>query len=172
MNDEKIYTPEVIVETPFPGQPVVVPTSSTQETTGDVTTPAQTRNQVFPIKRTAVELLSQAINTHSRKILQEFQFTPSGALQIGDFEQGQSGDIRISPNGIVARDLAGAISFLLDALTGDAIFKGEIRSGSVVTGQVVVGNNRVIIDVDANGEPRIIVNDGTNDRVLIGFGEF
>ena len=48
---------------------------------------------------------------------------------------------------------------------GSAVFKGEIKAGSLVSGKVIVGNNSVTIDGDTK---RIIINDGTNDRVLIG----
>jgi len=170
--DEKVYEPEVIQENPFPtetSQPIVV---STEANTNQVVNPSVSKDKTFPKKRTAVELLSTALNTRSKKILQEFEFAASGAIQVGNFEEGEAGDIRISPNGIVARDTAGITTFALDGTSGDAVFKGQIQSGSLVTGQVVVGNNRVIIDIDNNGEPTIIVNDGTYDRVLIGYGDF
>jgi hypothetical protein len=49
---------------------------------------------------------------------------------------------------------------------GNAYFSGEIRAGSLISGMVYVGNNNIIIDGENR---RIIINDGTNDRVLIGF---
>lgn len=170
--DEKVYEPEVITENPFPLQdiaPVVVATQSNQQGTYS---PTVSKEKTFPKKRTAVELLSTALNTRSKKILQEFEFTPTGALQIGDFKDGEAGDLRISRVGLVARNTVGLETFAIDGETGSAVFAGELRTGSVVTGQVIVGSNRVIIDVDENGQPTIIVNDGTYDRVLIGFGDF
>ncbi len=170
--DDKVYTNEVVEDNPFPGlTQTAVGTSSSGEGK-DTVTSTVSKEKLFPIKRTAVELLSVALNTRSKKILQAFEFTQSGAIQIGNFEEGLTGDIQLSPNGIVARDLVGITTFALDGTTGDAVFKGRIVSGSLVTGEVIVGNNRVIIDVDDNGEPTIIVNDGTYDRVLIGFGQF
>jgi len=101
----------------------------------------------FPQPQVAVELLSTALNTRSKKIIQEFQFTPSGALQIGTLTPGVSGDIRISPNGITARDQSGNTTFDLDGDTGDAVFAGNLQSGTVVTGQIVMGADGAIFIV-------------------------
>ena len=90
----------------------------------------------------------------------------SGALQIGKYESGVSGDLRISPNGIVARNSSGMTTFALDGDTGSAVFMGEIQAGAIITGLVSVGNNNVVIDGE---NQRMIVNDGQTDRILIGF---
>ena len=165
---EEVYTNEVIVDNPFPGEPepAILPGQPNPAGTFTATT---TKEKTFPKKRTAVELLSTALNTRSKKILQEFELAQSGGLKIGDFKEGISGDLRLTPNGLTARDIAGLTTFAIDGSDGSAVFKGSIQSGSLITGQVVVGNNRVIIDVDDSGEPTILVNDGTNDRILIGF---
>lgn len=168
-NIEKVYTPTVIDDVPFP-QDVPEDLNATVPSTGtagDKTYGATAiKNQPFPTQRIAVELLSSALNTRSKRIIQEFQFTQSGALQIGDYKSGVTGDIRISPDGIVARDSTGATTFALDATSGDAIFAGTIQAGSLIAGAVNVGNNNVIID---GTNRNIIVNDGTYDRVLIGY---
>ena len=166
--DLKAYQPLEISDTPFPVEGGEPPAAATLAAGQDAYTPKTIQDKAFPVKRVAVELLSTALNTRSKKILQEFQFTESGALQVGKYEDGVSGDIRISPAGITARDSAGITTFALDGDSGDAVFKGQIRSGSLVTGEVIVGNNSVIID---GLNRRIIVNDGTDDRVLIGFQE-
>jgi len=164
MSDVKVYYPEVSESAPFPQAPTVDQTVSSSPS-GQTYSPAQTKEQSFPSKRIAQETMSSSLNTRSKKILQSFGFTQSGALQIGEYTQGVSGDVKLSPNGIVARNDLGDTTFALDGTTGDAVFKGEIKSGSLVTGEVIVGNNRVIID----GENQtIIINDGTHDRVLIG----
>ncbi len=168
--DDKVYEPEIIQDAPFPGQEVPVSQSNSASNPAGTYSPTTTKAKGFPIKRTAVELLSEVLNTRSRKILQSFDLAQSGGFQIGNFQEGISGDLRITPNGIVGRDIAGLVVFEIDT-DGNATFKGQIQSGSVVTGRVVVGNNRVIIDVDESGEGRIVVNDGSNDRVLIGFQE-
>lgn len=165
---DKNFEPEIQPETPFPGEPIILPTQTQPSTDGNYN-PTTTKEKTFPKKRTAVELLSTALNTRSKKILQEFALQDSGGLKIGDFKQGLSGDLRLTPNGMTARNKSGITTLAVDGDTGDAVFKGEVQAGSLITGEVVVGNNRVIIDVDDAGEPTIIVNDGTNDRVIIGF---
>jgi len=164
-----VYELEVVQDNPFPGEILERPDQISSGGSEGNYTQATTREKSFPKKRSAVELLSTSLNTRSRKVLQEFELTQSGGFQIGNFEEGISGDLRITPNGLTARDIAGLTTFALDGTDGSAVFRGSIQSGSLITGEVVVGNNRVIIDVDQNGEPRIIVNDGTNDRILIGF---
>lgn len=163
----KVYEQEIIDDTPFTTEGEV-DLNVSQKTSNDVYSSQTIKEHEFPVKRTAVELLSTALNTKSKRILKEFEFTPSGAIQIGEYEQGSSGDIRISPDGIVARDESGSTTFALDGATGNAVFAGSIQSGSLITGEVVVGNNSVLID---GTNKRIIVNDGTYDRVLIGFQE-
>lgn len=130
----QVFEPEVIADNPFPGE-VVQPTGTEETSTGGIHTPTTTKPTMFPSKKIAVELIGEALNTRSRKILAEFEFTPSGALQIGKFENGVSGDLRISPNGITARDLAGLTTFALDGTTGDAVFKGTVRAGSFISGK-------------------------------------
>jgi hypothetical protein len=171
MAEEKIYTPTVQEDSPFPGELIPMPSSSGDKDTNQLYSTTTAKDKPMPKKRTAVELLSTALNTSSRRVLQSFTLDQSGGFQIGNFESGETGDVRITPNGIVGRDTAGIVAFSLDT-NGNLVVKGEIRSGSFITGQVIVGNNRVVIDVDENGEPTIIVNDGTHDRVLIGYGEF
>lgn len=160
----KTYEPEVIEDAPFPNENISEVSLGGGES--GVYTPKTTKEKTFPTKRVAVELLSTALNTRSKKILQSFEFTQSGAIQIGKYEDGITGDIRISPNGIVGRDSSGNTTFSLDATTGDAVFSGTIQGASLLTGSLVVGDNGVIIDGDTR---TIIVNDGTYDRVLIGY---
>lgn len=176
MAEEKVYEPEVIAENPFPGGDNVVPI--TQAPSPGTFTPTTTKPTFIPKKKVALELLSTALNTRTKKILQEFEFTPSGALQIGKFEDGVSGDLRISPNGILGRDLAGLTTFGIDATTGEAIFRGEVRardfvvsderglislnnfdSGYVDNANVLTitpGGSYVEIDVTGGGDPLVV----------------
>lgn len=167
--DDKVYSQEIVPSNPFPGEVAQLSSATTPAVGVDNYTPTITKEKTFPKKRTAVELLSTSLNTRSRKILEQFVLQQSGGFQIGNFEEGITGDLRLTPNGITARDIAGITTFAIDGTTGDATFKGQIQSGSLITGSVIVGNNRVIIDVDENGQPAIMVNDGANDRILIGF---
>lgn len=163
---DKNYEPEVVQDNPFPGEVVQSVSSETQGSDGNFA-PTVMKEKNLPKKRTAVELLSTALNTRSKKILQEFQLEQSGGIQIGNFQDGETGDVRITPNGLTGRNNSGIVTFGLDT-DGNLVLIGEIRSGSVITGEVIVGNNSVIID----GENRnIIINDGVTDRILIGYQE-
>lgn len=167
MDNEKVYTPEVIEENPIPGQSGVVTfeaSQSSSQTTGQ-TSPATIKEQVIPTKKIATELISSNLNTRSRKILGEFQFTPSGAIQIGNYQEGNNGDIRISPDGIVARDRNGNTTFALDGTDGSAVFAGTIQAGTLISGAVAVGDGNILIDgatkrmlfYDADGIPNIVI---------------
>ncbi len=131
MPDEKIYHPEVLPETPFPGQdvePIVIQTQPSGGTSTPTTTPAK----LFPKKRIATELISTALNTRSKKILQEFELQQSGSIKIGDYKSGETGDLRLTPNGLTARDKAGLTTFAIDGTTGNAVFKGEVQAADFI----------------------------------------
>lgn len=162
MSDEKVYTPEVVQETPFPGDPLIV-ASQAQSPTGGTYSPTKTNDKPVPVKRTAIELLSNALNTRSRKILQKFDLEQSGGFQIGNFEEGVSGDTRITPDGIVMRNKAGLTTLAQDGDTGDAIFAGQIRAGSTIVADTIVteeatsGNGRTVYY--NGGIPAIVIGD-------------
>ena len=69
-------------------------------------------------------------NTATKAILSDFSFGVSGALQIGTYVNGVSGDLRISPNGILARNSAGTTTFSIDGTTGNAIFSGSLSAAT------------------------------------------
>lgn len=158
---DKVYTYDTIEETPFPNE-VVVPVTASEPSAGGNYSPATTKPQSFPTRKIAYELLSSALNTRSRKVLQNFELQQSGGFQIGNYQEGISGDLRLTPNGLTGRDIAGLTTFAIDALTGDAIFKGTLEAGTLIG-----GDGQVVIDSDGGG--RIIVNDGVTDRILIGY---
>jgi hypothetical protein len=110
----------------------------------------------FPTSTIARTVIADSLNTQNKRILGEFQFGKSGAIKIGDKEKGE-GEVAISPNGITAINKAGENTFTLDGTTGDATFKGTLAAGAIIA------NNRVYIT-----DKGIIVNDGTNDRIIIG----
>jgi len=143
MADEKVYTPSTIADQPLPQEGTEIPASVVSGGAG-VYSPATIPPKPMPTRRVAVELISVALNTKSRKILAEFQFTEHGAIQIGKYTNGVSGDIRITPNGITARDKAGLTTFALDGDTGDATFKGTVQAGDFViadeTGLISLNN--------------------------------
>ena len=202
MAEDKVYTPEVVQDAPFPGQDEEV--FSQPQSSGEVHSPTTTKDVPIRRKRISHELISQALNTRSKKILQEFELTQSGAIKIGNYKEGIDGDLRLTPNGLTARDKAGVTTFAIDGLTGGAVFKGTVQAGSVIAteidgeyitagsitadkisatylevgdadgdlqtsgidGAINVGSSKVKID---GANTRIIINDGTNDRILIGY---
>lgn len=161
---EKVFTPEVIQETPFPGEPEL-PAILQPTPPAGTHTPTVAKEKNFPTRKIAVELIGSALNTKSKKILQEFEFTPSGAIQVGDYKKGVSGDLRLSPAGLVARNKAGLETIAIDGDTGDAVFKGTLQTGAVISGLVVVGDNSIVIDgenkrqvwYDEDGIPVIVI---------------
>lgn len=151
---EKVYHPEEIEDQPFPTEGEADLFTS-QKTGGGVYGPKTIKDRPLPVRRTAHELLSSALNTKSRKILAEFEFADHGAIRIGRYTPGVSGDIRVTPNGIVARDAAGLTTFALDGLTGSAVFRGTIQAGTIISESEIIGgsiniNNVFTVDSDGN----------------------
>lgn len=165
MAEDKIYLPDTIDDSPLPNQYESANYTVSQDTGNEMFSQVKIPENKPPTKKIAYELISSALNTKSKKILAEFQFTESGAIQIGKYENGVSGDLRLTPNGITARDLSGVTTFAIDATTGNAVFKGTIQAESFVGGAVYVGDNSIILD---GTNRRIVVNDGDYDRVVIG----
>jgi len=168
MADEKVYTPQVLQDAPFPTEVIQSDVISTGSK--EVATPATIQDTKFPHIKSAKELLSNSLNTKSKKILQEFTFAQHGAIKVGKYENGVSGEVNISPDGISARNQDNLDTFVLDGQTGDASFAGQVTIlGGVITGEVLVGNTNddsfVLIDGANN---RILINDGTSNRIVIG----
>lgn len=158
-----VYTFDTIQEAPFPNEPEVLPAQ--QQVTPGTLGMVATKPGSFPTKRIAHELLSTALNTRSKKILQEFDLADSGGFKIGDYKSGVSGDLRITPNGLTARDKAGLTTFAIDGEDGSAVFAGQIRAGSTIVSNTIVteeasnGNGRTVYY--NNGLPAIIIGDGS-----------
>ena len=165
MADDKVYTQEVIEDAPFPQEDGTVSYTDSQSTSGEIYSQKTIKPQTMPTKRVAVELIGSMLNTKSKKILGEFQFTKNGAIQVGEYTNGVSGDIRISPNGITARNLSGLTTFSLDGDNGDAVFSGTIQAGTLISGAVAVGDGDILIDgetkrmifYDDDGIPVIVI---------------
>lgn len=83
--------------------------------------------------------IDDRFDTDSKTILSDFTFGTSGALQIGTYSDGVSGDIRISPNGILGRNKSGDTTFSLNGTTGDATFGGTLVAASGTFGTVTAG---------------------------------
>ena len=163
--DEKVYYLEETIDNPFPGGDIPIPLLQGANPAGTYT-PTVSKEKGFPTRKIATELIGQALNTRSRKILGAFEFTPSGSIQIGDFQEGISGDLRLTPNGLTARNISGLNTFAIDGDTGDAVFAGQIQSGAIITGLLQVGGDNIIIDGD--GERITMIDSSGDTRVLIG----
>jgi len=199
---DKVFTPEIVQDTPFPDGEVQV--GSVTESSGGIITPTTTKETEFPSKRIPHELISSVLNTQTRRILGEFKLEQSGGLKMGDYKDGINGDLRITRGGLTARNKAGINTFAIDAETGDTTFLGTVQAGTVIAaeidgdlitagsitadkisasylevgdadadlqttgidGAINVGSNKVIID---GANTRIIINDGDDDRILIGY---
>ena len=167
MNDEKIYSPIVIDEVPFPTQTEIAEDTFGQTGSKDEFSQKEMQPARIPRKIVSQETIGSALNTKSRKILAEFTFTELGAIAIGRYENGVSGDIRITPAGFVARNTSGDITVSVDGETGNAVFAGELRSGTLITGDIVVGNNTWVISGDPDF-PRIVLYNNEIPEIVIG----
>lgn len=161
MSDDKVYNPEEIEDSPFPNEDTIEGFDVSQSTSGDKINAQQIKDQKMPSRRIAQELIGTALNTKSQKILKEFEFTDSGAIKVGEYENGVSGDLKISPNGLVARNDAGTTTFAIDGTSGDAVFKGTVQAGSVISGiiqsdSVISGDVTVGGDDNANGSIAVL----------------
>lgn len=166
------YTPTVIEAYPFPGTADGDQTESYAAGSAapgkNNYSPDEVPTRTFPTQTIANTVISDSFNTQSRRILDRYEFSKNGSIQIGEYEEGVSGDIRISPSGFIARNSAGVTTITIDGTTGDATFKGTIVAGSLIAGRTDIGTvgGNVFIDGANN---RIIISDGTNDRILIGY---
>lgn len=125
----KEYTSPVVQDTPFPQSGEQNNSESGGGVSGGSVSSPTVKDTPFPIKTVARELISTVLNTASKTIEDIFTFTQMGAIQMGKFVQSISGEIKISPNGILARNKDGLTSFFLDAITGDAYFQGTVTAG-------------------------------------------
>lgn len=162
----KVYKPPTIEDQPFPQQEEGLDHGVSQTTGKGIYSQPKIKNERFPNLRRAKELISNSLNTISKKILGVFEFTPSGAIQIGSYEEDKTGDIKISPDGIVGRNKTGATTFAIDGETGDAVFKGDLRAGSVIA-----GDSSVVVD-EVDGHGRILFYEGDKVAILLGWGDF
>lgn len=118
-------------------------------------------DQAFPVANVAQETISQSLNTETKRILAEYTFESLGAIRIGGFVQGVSGEINISPDGITAKNVNGDTTFTLNGATGDATFKGTVTAGSIISGTITLGGNG-----DGNGI--LTIEDSSNNTKAVG----
>ena len=166
---EKVYQPETIQDEPMGSadQAQVAVDAVNTSSTPKPLSPGEQVDKQFPEIPVAREVISTSLDTQSRKILGAFEFGQVGSIQIGVYEFGVSGEIKISPNGIYAKNINGASTFTLDATTGDATFAGTLAAGTIIAGSTQIGDTSNVTLDGAN--KRILINDGTNARFLIGY---
>lgn len=206
--------PEVIADAPIPlidGSILAQSGYTNNDVVGDTTVvPQNIKDPAIPPAIIAQETISQALNTSTKSILANFTFESLGAIQIGQYTAGVSGQIRISPNGIVATNAQGVTTITIDGTTGNVTLIGTLQAGTIISGGVIQGgsiniNNAFTVDSSGNmvatsatisgyisttgtgqtlsgsintgngnvlidgANKRIIINDGSYDRVLIGY---
>lgn len=162
---EKVYGNEIVEENPYPNGEVQS-TSQTGSSSGDTYSPTVTKENPLPKKRIASELIGQALNTRSKKILQEFELVQSGGFKIGNFKEGVSGEVAITPSGIVTKDKAGLTTIAMYGEDGSGLFKGTLQAGTLIA-----GDSSVVID-EIDGHGRMLFYEGNTVAILLGWGDF
>ena len=145
-----------------------------------MTYPTKVIPTIIPQVPVSNDTIGHSINTKTNKILGAYSFGKVGSLQIGDYQNGTSGDIRITPDGITARNSSGINTFAIDGTTGNASFYGTIEAGSIVAGYVASTAGtyqttaataaKVMLLPDANTGIVAYASDGTTVvfRVFVG----
>jgi len=98
------------------------------------------------------DVINDRFDTSAKTILDNFTFGASGAIQIGAYEAGVSGDIKISPNGILGRDKDNNTTFSIDATTGDATYAGDVAVEQLLAGTI---NSKSIVLAAASADVEI-----------------
>lgn len=162
-DDLKVYRPTEIEQAPLPGQEAFSDDFYPPQGGGTVYKPKEEQQAPLPRKVIAHETVSSSLDTKSRKIMQQYKFTESGALQIGKYKEGVSGDIRITPDGLTARDKSGNTTISIDADTGDGTFKGTVQAGSIIA-----GDGDIVTEESSNGNGRIVFYNNGIPAIVIG----
>lgn len=153
-------SPEVITEQLFPNLEASLESTSTSDGSKGGISTAKTVERKFPKASIARNVISDSIDTQQKRILAEYSFGESGAIAIGRYIDGISGDLRITPDGIVARNKNGVNTITIDGSTGDITIKGTLAAGSLIA------SNRIYL-TDAG----IFINDDVNDVIFMGIEE-
>lgn len=96
------------------------------------------------------DVINAKLDTQAKTILGSFSFGASGAIQIGTYSAGVSGDVKISPNGILGRNKDNVTTFSIDATTGDATFGGTLAAAAGTLGAITIGTNAFHVDSSGN----------------------
>jgi hypothetical protein len=136
LDNLKLFFPNTISDQPI--NPGAVDSENTQKSNGDfnISVPGNISSTPIGVPVVARELISNSLNTQTQQILGGFFFGRSGSIAIGNYQSGISGDIRISPNGIVGRNSSGVTTFSIDGTTGNATFLGTVAAGAVIAANI------------------------------------
>jgi hypothetical protein len=127
--------PQTIVDQPIPlinGTTLAASGVASNPVTVDsgAEEPKRTPDAKWPIGIVSADVVAESLDTQTRKIKGAYSFEQMGSISIGQYINGVSGEIDISPNGIIAKNVNGETTFILDATTGDATFKGTVIAGA------------------------------------------
>jgi len=92
------------------------------------------------------DVINARLDTAAKTILGDFTFGASGALQIGIYEAGVSGDVKISPAGILARDKDNATTIAIDGTTGNVTMSGTITAIAGYIGGWAISTTAIYYD--------------------------
>ncbi|MDE1867009.1 MAG: hypothetical protein KGI08_04770 [Thaumarchaeota archaeon] len=155
-------SPQIIIDQPLPllshsasVNPTTANTPSIPSIDAQAVVPGNFPSNPHPQPIIAAETISQSLDTKSRKILGNYKFAQVGAIQVGEYVNGVSGQIVISPNGIIGTNVNGVNTFVIDGTTGDATFLGTIKAGSFIA-----GDSSVIVDGTSSGGRIVIFSSG------------
>lgn len=138
-------------------QPVALLSGEFSQATGsnaggsNETTPDTIPNVRVPQLNIAASVVSDSIDTQARAIKGTYTFDQMGAIQIGDYVSGVSGQILISPAGLVATNSSGVNTVTIDGTTGNATFIGTITASNFIGGTIAIGSGNTIFKVDSAG---------------------
>jgi hypothetical protein len=141
---DKIFTPDTVEQAPFPNEGAGASSSGSGV---NVDTFSQAS---FPAHQVASEVISTTLNTQQARILASYRFSVLGAIQIGSYVAGVSGDIKISPAGIVGRNSAGTTTFTIDGTTGSATFLGTVTATAGLIGGFTLATGYMYAGSGAN----------------------
>ena len=136
MNLLKIFFPNSIKDKPVYG----FSTGSSSETKDTALSPNSISSTSIPTPTLASDVVGISLNTQARQILGGYTFGQVGALAVGKYINGVSGDIRISPSGIVGRNSSGTNTFTIDGVTGDATFLGTVTATAGLIGGFTIAS--------------------------------
>jgi hypothetical protein len=168
----KTYEPEVIATYALPETGVSEESSQSNSYGKSVSFADNSVISSFPLSSVARELLSNTLNTKTKQILAEFKFGELGAIRIGNYENGVTGDISISPVGIVGRNSLGNTTFSIDGETGDAVFSGTVQAATIKASSYASADSgaRVLIFPDANTGIVVYTTGGVTEVLKVEVG--